>query len=294
VFFAQAAPLWRRCFFLLAQATQLWLRSFSPALRSPRSAVPSSGCSFLAPLIVSAPLPTRKSGLRSSSAFRFTLVLASLYKLGFAFGLASNVLASSVETPSVAQSLQSSAIGFLLSTCWLLRSPETPARLLPSVATCLVGGPPPALLGSPQFPLAAALSRSRSFLLPSVAQTRTNSFACVPPTLTACCQYSLRSFRQHTDQPTTEVAPAPCFATALSVSPSLGELAAARRDKPRRVFRPSDSFPKSNALGDYLRPIFVNFLFFLFLFLIFLKYPLSLFHQVSHLVKNPPFFDHFS
>ena len=135
MFFAQGSQLRLRAFFLVAQASPLALRSFPPAHPSPRSAVPSSGCSFLAPLIVPAPLPTRKSGLRSSSAFRFTLVLASLYKLGFAFGLASSVLASSVETPSVAQSLQSSAIGFLLSPCWLLCSPETPARLLPPVAT---------------------------------------------------------------------------------------------------------------------------------------------------------------
>jgi hypothetical protein len=180
MFFAQATPLALRSFFLHAQPTPLAFRSFLPAHHSPRSAVPSSGRSFLASLIVSAPLHTRKSGLRSSSAFRFTLVPASLYKLAFGFGLACSVLAASVGTPSVAQSLQSSAIGFLLSSCWLLRSPETPSRLLPSVATFLVGGPPPALLGSPQFPLAASLSRSRSFLLPSVAQTRTNSLARVP------------------------------------------------------------------------------------------------------------------
>lgn len=179
--FAQVTQLWLRAFFLLAQASQLRLRSFPPTLRAPRSAVTSSCCSFLAPLIVSAPLPTRKSGLRSSSAFRFVLVPASLYKLGFAFGLASSVHASSVGTPSVAHSLQNSAIGFFVPQCWLLRSPETPSRLLLSVATCLVGGSPPALLGSPQFPLAASLSRSRSFQLPSVAQTRTNFLARVPP-----------------------------------------------------------------------------------------------------------------
>lgn len=181
MFFAQVTQLWLRAFFLLAQASQLRLRSFLPTLCAPRSAVTSSGCSFLAPLIVSAPLPTRKSGLRSSSAFRFVLVPASLYKLGFAFGLACSVQASSVETPSVALSLQNSAIGFFVPQCWLLRSPETPSRLLLSVATCLVGGSPPALLGSPQFPLAASLSRSRSFQLPSVAQTRTNSLARVLP-----------------------------------------------------------------------------------------------------------------
>lgn len=152
MFFAQATPLALRSFFLLAQPTPLAFRSFPPAHYTPRSAVPSSGCSFLAPLIVPAPLPTRKSGLRSSSAFRFTLVPASLYKLGFAFGLACSVLASSVGTPSVAQSLQSSAIGFLLSSGWLLRPPETPSRLLPTVAKYSIGGSPPAVLGSPQFP----------------------------------------------------------------------------------------------------------------------------------------------
>jgi len=134
VFFAQATPLALRSFFPLAQATPLALRSFFPAHHTPRSAVTSSGCSFLAPLIVPAPLPTRKSGLRSSAAFRSVLVPASLYKLGYAFGLAGSVPASSVGTPSVALPLQYSAIGFLLSSGWLLRPPETPSRLLPTVA----------------------------------------------------------------------------------------------------------------------------------------------------------------
>jgi len=193
----------------------------------------------------------------------------------------------------VALPLQFFAIGFLLSTCWLLRPPETPTRLLPLVANSLVGGSPPAVLGSPQFPWAAALGCSRSFLLPSVAQTRTNTLACVLLSLLACCSYSLRSCKQHTAENTTEVAPAPCFAAALSVSPSLGELAAARWDKPRLVFRLSDSLPKSYPQGDYLRLDFVNFLFFLLLFLIFLKYPFSLFYLVYHMVKKPPFFASF-
>jgi hypothetical protein len=149
------------------------------------------------------------------------------------------------------------------------------------------------VLGSPQFPWAAALGCSRSFLLPSVAQTRTNTLACVLLSLLACCSYSLRSCKQHTAENTTEVAPAPCFAAALSVSPSLGELAAARWDKPRLVFRLSDSLPKSYPQGDYLRLDFVNFLFFLLLFLIFLKYPFSLFYLVYHMVKKPPFFASF-
>lgn len=134
MFSAQATPLALRSFFLLAQPTPLAFRRFFPTHPTPRSAVPSSGCSFLAPLIGSAPLPTRKSGLRSSAAFRYVLVPASLYKLGFAFGLAGSVPASSVGTPSVALPLQNSAIGFLLSSCWLLRTPETPIRLLPLVA----------------------------------------------------------------------------------------------------------------------------------------------------------------
>lgn len=128
-----------------------------------------------------APLPTRLSGLRSSSALRSAFVPASLYKLAYRLGLACNVPASSVGTPSVTLSLKSFSIGFLLSPCWLLRPPETPSRLLASLATFLVGGSPPAVLGSPLFPLAAALGCSRSFLLPSVAQTRTNTLACVFP-----------------------------------------------------------------------------------------------------------------
>lgn len=162
-------------------------------------------------------------------------------------GLACIVQASSVGTPSVALSLQSFAIGFLLSSCWLLRPPETPSRLLPTVATFLFGGSPPAVLGSPQYPLAAALSRSRSFLLPMVAQTRTNSLACVLLTLHACCQYSFQSFRQHTARCTTEVAPVASFRFApfrnSRSPPALGCSRRLAKIDCAAVYRPPETRP---------------------------------------------------
>jgi hypothetical protein len=86
----------------------------------------SSDHSFVVHLRKKAPLPTRSKCLPCSSAFRFKKVPASLYKLGFAFGLAYTVTAQSVGTPSVALPLFFFAIGFLLRQSRLLCSPETP------------------------------------------------------------------------------------------------------------------------------------------------------------------------
>jgi hypothetical protein len=61
------------------------------------------------------------------------------------------------------------------------------------------------------------------------------------------------------------------YTLRLSVSPSHGELAAARRDKPRLVFRLSYAKAKSDPQGDYLRHDLVLFLIFLVLFSFFLN-----------------------
>jgi hypothetical protein len=61
-------------------------------------------------------------------------VPSSLYKLAFGFGLAGIVPASSLETRSVALTLKCFDYGFFVVHSWLLHPPETPSRLLPSVA----------------------------------------------------------------------------------------------------------------------------------------------------------------
>ena len=88
----------------------------------------SSDHSFVVHLRNQAPLHTRKKCLPCSSAFRFKKVPASLYKLGFAFGLACTVPAQSVGTPSFALPLFFFAIGFLLRQSRLFCTPETPIR----------------------------------------------------------------------------------------------------------------------------------------------------------------------
>ena len=88
----------------------------------------SSDHSFVVHLRNQAPLPTRSKCLPCSSAFRFRKVPASLYKLGFAFGLANTVTALSVGPPSLALPLFSFAIGFLLRQSRLFCTPETPIR----------------------------------------------------------------------------------------------------------------------------------------------------------------------
>lgn len=168
-----------------------------------------SGCSFVAPLRNQAPLPTRSSCPPRSSAFRYKKVLASLYKLGFAFGLASSVTALSVGTPSLALPLFFFAIGFLLRRSRLLRAPETPIRCSRWSHSFLSGVRRRLLLGSPAIPFAAALrfavfscflrSRKKPTETPLVFLLRFSRFAPAPFGRAS----KTRPYR------TTEVAPAP-------------------------------------------------------------------------------------
>lgn len=169
----------------------------------------SSGCSFLASLINQAPLPTRSSCPPSSSALRFKKVLASLYKLGFAFGLASTVQSLSVGTPSLAPSLFFFAIGFLRRRSRLLRPPETPFLCSLQSHSFLSGVRRRLLLGSPAIPFAAALRLAvfSCFLRSRKKPTKASLVFCLRLWRFAPASFGRASKPQ--TRPTTEVAPAP-------------------------------------------------------------------------------------
>jgi hypothetical protein len=188
----------------------------------------SSVCSFVASLINQATLHTRKKCPPCSSAFRFKKVLASLYKLGFAFGLASTVTARSVGTPYPALPLFFFAIGFLLRRSRLLCSPETPIRCSFQSHSFLSGAHRRLLLGSPAIPLGAAL--------------RSASFACFLRSRTKSTETTLVLIR-HTSRlaptpfgraskprslHTAEVGNAPSYRRVLFAFPAFRELAGSR------------------------------------------------------------------
>jgi hypothetical protein len=188
----------------------------------------SSVCSFVASLINQATLPSRKKCPPCSSAFRFRKLLASLYKLGFAFGLASTVTAQSVGTPFLALPLFSFAIGILLRRSRLLCSPETPIRCSLRSHSFLSGVHRRLLLGSPALPLGAAL-RSASFACFLRSRTKSTETPLVLSLrFSRLANASFGRSGKARSQYTAEVGNAPSYRRVLFAFPAFRELAGSR------------------------------------------------------------------